>query len=43
MKLFNVTNHWNPRDVQNNVDSPNFGTFYNSIGTTVRGKFEIDF
>ena len=43
VKIYNLTNHWNPRDVQNNVDSPAFGTFYNSVGRQFRGKFEIDF
>jgi hypothetical protein len=43
VKVYNLTNHWNPRDVQNNVDSPNFGTFYNSVGRLFRGKFEIEF
>ena len=43
VKVYNTTNHWNPRDVQNNVDSPEFGTFYNSVGRVFRGKFEIEF
>lgn len=43
VKVYNVTNHWNPRDFQNNVDSPEFGTFYNSVGRLFRGKFEIEF
>jgi outer membrane receptor for ferrienterochelin and colicin len=29
-KVFNVTNHFNPRDFQNNIDS--FGGFYNGVG-----------
>ena len=41
--VFNVTHHFNPRDVQNNTGSLNFGNFYNSLGTSVRGKFEMDF
>lgn len=41
--IFNITNHFNPRDVQNNITSPHFGKFYNSLGTSVRGKFELDF
>ncbi len=41
--LFNLTNHFNPRDVQNNLGSPNYGKFYNSLGTSVKAKFEIDF
>lgn len=41
--LFNLTNHFNPRDVQNNTGSPNYGKFYNSLGTSVKAKFDIDF
>jgi len=39
--IFNITNHWNPRDVQNNLDSRQFGTFFNSSGRSVRLKFEF--
>ncbi len=31
-KVFNVTNHFNPRDFQNNIDSAGFGGFYNGVG-----------
>ena len=41
MTIFNITNHWNPRDVQNNLDSRQFGTFFNSQGLSVRLKFEF--
>jgi hypothetical protein len=41
--IFNITNHFNPRDVQNNLSSSNFGQFFNGLGTSVRGKFEINF
>jgi len=41
--LFNLTNHFNPRDVQNNLNSLHAGQFFNSLGTSVRGKFELDF
>lgn len=41
MTIFNITNHWNPRDVQNNLDSRQFGTFFNSSGVSVRLKFEF--
>ena len=41
--VFNLTNHFNPRDVENNTASAHLGEFYNSLGTSVRGKFEIDF
>lgn len=43
VKLFNLTNHFNPRDVQNNINSLTFGRFHNSVGTLVRGSFNIDF
>jgi hypothetical protein len=43
LKVFNVTNHFNPRDVQQNVDSPKFGALYNSVGRQFRAKLEIEF
>jgi hypothetical protein len=39
--VFNITNHWNPRDVQNNIASPQFGTFFNSADRSIRLKFEF--
>ncbi|HEY2962577.1 MAG TPA: carboxypeptidase regulatory-like domain-containing protein [Pyrinomonadaceae bacterium] len=39
--IFNITNHWNPRDVQNNLDARQFGTFFNSAERSVRLKFEF--
>jgi hypothetical protein len=41
LTIFNITSHWNPRDVQNNLASPEFGTFYNSPGRSIRTKFEF--
>lgn len=41
VKMFNVTNHWNPRDVQDNIESPLFGTFFNSVRRSFRAKFEL--
>jgi hypothetical protein len=41
--VFNITNHFNPVDVQQNTGSPFVGRFFNSRGTSVRGKFEFDF
>ncbi len=35
------TNHFNPRDVQNNLGSSHFSQFFNSLGPSVQGKFEI--
>jgi hypothetical protein len=31
LKVFNITNHFNPRDFQNNLASDGFGGFYNSV------------
>lgn len=39
--VFNITNHWNPRDVQNNLASQQFGTFFNSPDRSMRLKFEF--
>jgi Carboxypeptidase regulatory-like domain/TonB dependent receptor len=41
--IFNITNHFNPRDVQNNTGSLQVGQFFNSLGTSFRAKFELDF
>jgi hypothetical protein len=41
--IFNITNHFNPRDIQNNTGSRQVGEFFNSLGTSVRGKFELNF
>ena len=43
LAFFNLTNHKNPRDVQSSLASPNFGQFYNSLGISVKAKFDIDF
>lgn len=43
VKIFNVTNHFNPRDVQENIFSPSFGAFYNSVGRQFRAKLEFAF
>ena len=32
LKVFNVTNHFNPRDFQNNLASDDFGGFSNGVG-----------
>jgi hypothetical protein len=34
--VYNVLNHFNPRDVQQYYASPNYGSFYNSIGRLYR-------
>jgi hypothetical protein len=43
LAILNTTNHFNPSDVQNNITSPRLGQFFNSLGASVRGKFEFDF
>jgi outer membrane receptor for ferrienterochelin and colicin len=32
VKIFNLTNHFNPRDFQNNLASSDFGSFSNGVG-----------
>jgi hypothetical protein len=41
--VFNVFNHFNPRDVQNNVASSEFGEFFNDAWREYRGKFVFQF
>jgi hypothetical protein len=41
--VFNVFNHFNPRDVQNDLDSYRFGKFFNGPPRTFRGKFVFGF
>jgi hypothetical protein len=43
VKIFNVTNHFNPRDFQGNLDASDSGSFYNSVGRTFRGKWVFEF
>jgi hypothetical protein len=43
VKVFNITNHSNPRDFQGNIDASDFGSFYNSVGRTFRGKWIFEF
>jgi outer membrane receptor protein involved in Fe transport len=42
-QLFNMTNHYNPRDVQSNRASPTFGEFSNSRGISGGLKFQITY
>jgi len=37
IQLFNVTDHYNPRDVYPVAGSPSFGAFTNSVGPILRG------
>jgi hypothetical protein len=41
MQFFNVTSHFNPRDVVSVVDSPRFQNFSNSFGVTLAGYMQI--
>jgi TonB dependent receptor/Carboxypeptidase regulatory-like domain len=41
--VFNLFNHFNPRDVQNNLASAEFGGFYNNAWREYRGKFVLEF
>jgi hypothetical protein len=43
VKVFNITNHFNPRDYQGNLASANYGDFANSVGRTFRGKWVFEF
>lgn len=40
---FNLFNHDNPRDVQNDIDSQQFGHFFNSAWREYAGKFVLEF
>lgn len=41
--VFNLFNHFNPRDVQNNLSSASFDGFFNSAWREYRGKFVLEF
>jgi hypothetical protein len=41
--VFNLFNHFNPRDVQNNLTSARFGEFFNTSWREYRGKFVLEF
>jgi hypothetical protein len=43
LKVFNITDHFNPRDYQGNLASANYGDFANSVGRTFRGKWIFEF
>lgn len=43
LKVIDVTNHYNPRDVQEYVGSPYYGIFYNSVGRLWRIDGDFDF
>jgi hypothetical protein len=41
--VFNLLNHFNPRDVQGDVDSYRYAALFNGVGRTFRGKFILEF
>ena len=41
LQVFNMTDHFNPRDVINVVSSSQFGTLTNSVGVTFTGYMQI--
>lgn len=41
--IFNAFNHFNPRDVQTNLESAQFGGFFNNAWREYRGKFVLEF
>jgi len=43
LSVYNVLNYSNPRDVQEYYGSPNYGTFYNSVGRLWRIDGDFDF
>lgn len=52
VRMFNLTDHFNPRDIQNNIDSvpvsfrrecSRFGQFCNSPPFNIRAKFDLEF
>jgi len=43
LKVIDVTNHDNPRDVQQYLGSPSYGAFYNSVGRLWRIDGDFDF
>ncbi|HVY91717.1 MAG TPA: TonB-dependent receptor, partial [Bryobacteraceae bacterium] len=43
VRVFNLFNHYNPRDLQANAVSLRYGTFLNSVDRMVRGKFVLEF
>ena len=43
VKVFNITNHFNPRDFQGNLASADFGGFANGVGRAFRGKWVFEF
>ena len=43
LQAFNLTNHFNPRDVHTNLASSRFGEFDNSVGRSVGLRFQMSY
>lgn len=43
LRVFNLTNHFNPRDFDGNLASGRFGGFSNGVNRAFGGKFVLDF
>ena len=43
LAVFNLFNHFNPRDVQTIEESSHFGAFSNNAWREYRGKFTVEF
>jgi len=43
VKIFDITNHYNPRDYWGNIASANFGGFANGVGRSFRGRWIYEF
>jgi hypothetical protein len=41
--VFNLLNHFNPRDVQGDIDSIRYAELFNGVGRTFRAKFVLEF
>ncbi|MBV9770945.1 MAG: TonB-dependent receptor [Bryobacterales bacterium] len=41
--VYNLLNHFNPRDVQDDIDSSRFASLFSGVGRTFRGKFVLEF
>ncbi len=43
LKIFSITDHFNPRDYFGNLDGLRFGALANGVGRTFRAKWVVDF
>lgn len=43
VRVFNMFNHYNPRDIQADIASTRYGVFLNSVDRVIRGKFVLEF